>query len=541
MHLNQARSTTPLFIAPSGGSRGVASPPGTKAAILIVDDNPAKTVALRSVVEELEYDVVVASSGDDALRELLKREFVLALLDVQMPEIDGFALAALIRSRPAHRSMAIVFMSAFDQTDERLENAYQLGAIDFIPLPARRQVIKAKLSSLLGLQEKARRFEMRASVPHGESVAPRDFAGEKHPQQELQIKAEVLESMSEGVTVVDDQLRMIYVNPAAMRIFGYAADEMVGSDVRMLNGYKPDEHEARVTALLSHLEHSKHWVGEWLNRRKDGTLFFSHTRVSVFAREGVRYFVSVQEDLTARKQAELAMQRNTQLQEIVTELEAFSYSVSHDLKSPLRSLRGFADAVMQDYSEALKGPGLHYMQRIRHATERLEQMVEDILTVSRMPREALVLAPVDLNHLIRALVEESAQFRSPHAQIELPAALPRVLGHAPSLRQVFYNLLANAVKFVPGGTKPRVTVRADIFAGEVTIWIEDNGIGVRTEDRERIFRAFERGNTAAPFPGTGVGLAIVKRAVERLGGTVGMCAGEEVGSRFWVKLALPQA
>lgn len=622
--------------------------PVAKRSILIVDDNPEKTLALQSVVEELQHTVVIATSADAALRELLKQDFALALLDVHMPKMDGFELAALIRSRPAHQNLAIVFMSSLDQTDARLEHAYELGAIDFIALPARGPLIKAKLSSLLGLQEKAHRLEIFAEesarrvehpderfrllleksedvaiffldaagnvaewshaaelctgwsageivgqafsvffvpgdvadqVPRdllkasrnepcgiaerwlvrrngarfwarfqivglggrpdaGFGILLRDVSGQKTTEQELQIKAEVLDSMSESVCVVNEDLRILYVNPAAGRTFGYDLSELVGCDVRILSACGENEADALVANLQARFKHSRQWAGEWRSRRKDGSLFLTHTRLSMFQHQGLRYFVCVQEDLTVRRQAEAAMQRSAELQEVVTELEAFSYSISHDIRSPLRSLRGFADAVIHDYGEVLKGPGLHHMERIRHATERLEKMVEDILTVSRLPREALPLAAVDLNRLLADLVEDTPQFRPPAAQITLAGTLPRVLGHEPSLRQVFHNLLGNAVKFVPSGREPTISIGADITASDVVVWVDDNGIGVKPEDHERIFQVFERVESAGPFPGTGVGLAIVKRMIERLGGSVGVGGRAQGGSRFWIKLKL---
>jgi PAS domain S-box-containing protein len=372
----------------------------------------------------------------------------------------------------------------------------------------------------------------------GFGILLRDVSAEKDAERRLQIKAEVLDCMSESVCVVDDALRIIYANPAANRTFGYNAGEMIGFDVRLLNGFDPEENDRRLASLMAHFDHSRHWAGEWQNRRKDGTVFATHTRLSVFHHQGARYFICVQEDLTTRKQAEAAVQRSAQLQEIVGELEAFSYSISHDLKSPLRSVHGFADAVIQDYGDALQGAGMHYMQRIRQAAERLEKMVEDILTVSRLPREALPLAAVDVGRLIASILEESPHLRAPQAQVAIAGMLPVVLGHEPSLRQVFLNLLGNAVKFMPAARTPVVTIWAEIGVAEATIWVEDNGVGIAPADQERIFRAFERVDREHAFPGTGVGLAIVKRSVERLGGSVGVRSQVGSGSRFWVKLRL---
>ncbi len=617
-----------------------------KPKILLVDDNPEKTLALQSVIAELDYDVVVASSAAAGLRELLRQDFSLALLDVQMPGMDGFEMATLIRSRPAHANLTIVFMSSLDQSDERLEQAYTLGAIDFISLPARRPVIKGKLSAILGLQHKTRRLEIaidektqrleeteerfRSLLENAEDVAIffldaagrvvewsrgaelstgwtvaemvqryygvlfvpgdvaeklpekklaearaghcllfahwflrkdgsrfwghaylvelrgkplggyavmlRDVSAQRTAEQELQIKAEVLASMSECVCVVNEDFRIVYANPAAERAFGYPASELIGLDKRLLSDYTPEENAARIEMLLAHFTAHRSWTGEWHNRRKDGSRFIAHTHLSRLEYRGTKYFVCVQEDITERKDAQAALQRSAELQEVIGELEAFAYSVSHDLRSPLRTVKGFAEAVIEDYGPALQGSGIQHMERIRSAADRLEKLVEDILAFSRLPREKLLLQRVDLNRIVTALLEETPSFRPPQARIVISGELPNVMGHEPSLRQVFFNLFGNAVKFVPKDRTPVVTIRAELGEAETTIWVEDNGIGVEPEDQARIFRVFERVPHAEGYPGTGVGLAIVRRTVERLGGSVGIESAPGAGSKFWIKL-----
>lgn len=631
-----------------GASRSLERPPTAtnRPRILLVDDNPQKTLALQSVITELDHEVVVVTSAEAGLRELLRQDFALALLDVQMPGMDGFEMAKLIRSRPAHDRLTIVFMSSLDQSDERLEKAYTLGAIDFISLPARRPIIKGKLSAILGLRnetrrletvvdEKARRLEeteerfrlllenaedigiffvdtagrvmdwslgaelctgwtaseikerfygilfvpgdvaehlpekklsevraghsltfdhwflrkdgsrfwgrayvveLRGKPPAGFAVMLRDISAARVAEQELQIKAEVLESMNESVCVVDEGFRIVYANPAAERAFGYPVSELQGMDKRALNDYSPEENVARIEMLMAHFVEHRSWTGEWHNRRKDGSRFVTHTHLSQLEFRGTKYFVCVQEDITERKHAREALQRSAELQEVVGELEAFTYSVSHDLRAPLRTVKGFAETVIQDYGEALRGPGVQYMERIRNAADRLERLVEDILAFSRLPREKLTLVPVDVAHVVSSILEETPSFRPPQACIGISGTLPVVMGHEPSLRQVFFNLLGNAVKFVPKGRTPVVNVHAEVTDLEATIWVEDNGIGVGPEDHARIFRVFERVVHADGYPGTGVGLAIVRRTVERLGGSVGLESSVGGGSKFWIKL-----
>lgn len=644
-------NSSSLFSSNRAGSGPGLSPERSVASIekpkiLLVDDSPEKTLALQGVIAELNYDVVVASSAEAGLRELLRQEFALALLDVHMPGMDGFEMAQLIRSRPTHDELTIVFISALDQSDERLERAYTLGAIDFISLPARRPVIKGKLSAILGLQhktrsleiavdEKARRLEeteerfrlllenaedmaiffldaagrvlewsrgaelctgwtaaeiadrfygilfvpgdaaehvperkltearaghslhfdhwflrkdgsrfwgrvylveLRGKPQRGYALMLRDVSAQRDAEQELQIKAEVLEGMSESVCVVDEDFRIVYANPAAERAFGYPAAELVGLDKRILHDYSAEENAERIAMLMAHFVDHRSWTGEWHNRRKDGSRFVTHAHLSRLECRGMKYFVCVQEDITERKQAQAALQRSAELQEVVGELEAFTYSVSHDLRAPLRTVRGFAETVIQDYGEALEGPGIQHMERIRNAADRLEKLVEDILAFSRLPREKLTLLPVDVGHVVSSILEETPAFRPPQACVVISGTLPVVMGHEPSLRQVFYNLLGNAVKFVPKGRSPVVNVRAEVVGMEVIVWVEDNGIGLRPEDYARIFRAFERVTHPEGYPGTGVGLAIVRRTVERLGGTVGVESTPGAGSKFWVRL-----
>lgn len=607
-----------------------------------MDDNPEKTLALQSVVEELGCQVVVASSGEAALRELLRQEFALALLDVQMPGMDGIELARLIRARQAHDHLTLVFMSSLDQSDERLESAYEIGAVDFISLPARRPVIKAKLAALLGMKEQTQAWQrvagdrehsadrlrlmmdsaeglgiffvdtagvivewsggaedctgwpaeeivgtrlsrlfhleggtdvpgelldrarnqqrsyaehwvvrkdgtrfwgrsyvvaLRGSPGAGYGVLLRDISAQRAAEHQLQVKANVLENMNESVCVADESLRLVYVNSAACRTFGYAQEELLGAEMGILSDQAEDKQEECLARAIPELTRLRQWTGEWNSRRKDGSVFLSFVRISVCQQEGCRYFVAVVEDLTQRREGEAAVRRSVQLQEVVNELEAFSYSVSHDLRSPLRALRGYAEAVIGDYGEALQEPGRRYMERIRAATERLEKMVEDILAVSRIPREALALAPVDLGAVLAALAEEASQGQAAGAEIVLQGAFPPVLGHEPSLRQVFFNLLNNAVKFVPSGRRPRVVIRAEAEGAELRVWVEDNGVGIGAKDHERIFRPFERADSTQDFPGSGVGLAIVKRIAERLGGTVGVASELGTGARFWVRLS----
>jgi signal transduction histidine kinase len=229
--------------------------------------------------------------------------------------------------------------------------------------------------------------------------------------------------------------------------------------------------------------------------------------------------------------------RTAELQERNEELEAFGYSISHDLRAPLRAMEGFSQALLEDYGDRLDATGREYAERVVTATRRMDQLIRDLLAYSRVTRSDVRLGRLDLGRLVRMAVEQlDAEVRSRQARIEIEPPLPPVVGHEATLAQVIANLLANGMKFVPPERSPTIRVRAERRDGFVRCWIEDNGIGIAPEHHERVFRIFERLHRTEDYPGTGIGLAIVRKGVERMGGRVGLDSTVGAGSRFWVEL-----
>jgi len=232
--------------------------------------------------------------------------------------------------------------------------------------------------------------------------------------------------------------------------------------------------------------------------------------------------------------------RTAELQERNEELEAFAYSISHDLRAPLRAMGGFSQALLEDYGDRLDDTGRQYAQRVVAGANVMDQLIRDLLSYSRITRSELRLAPLDPRRAIQTATEQVApDVAARNARVTVDEPLPAVIGHETTLAQVVANLMANAIKFVPPGTTPAVRVRAETRDGRVRLWIEDNGIGIAPEHHERIFRVFERLNPADDYPGTGIGLAIVRKGAERMGGRVGVESQPGAGSRFWIEL--PQA
>lgn len=268
-------------------------------------------------------------------------------------------------------------------------------------------------------------------------------------------------------------------------------------------------------------------------------------------RERMDGFSVVVTDLTERKGAEEALHNsNAKLKELVFDLEQFSYSISHDMRAPLRAMRSFAELLEKQSSEGERLKNPEWLSRISAAATRLDALIQGALDYARVVRGEMSTEPVDLATLLAELMQTYPNLAPERADIRIKGTLPEVIGNAAALNQVFSNLLENAVKFVPRGRHPRVRIWAHSDFGPkahanggghdlVRITITDNGIGIPLTAQTRIFDMFER--ASKDYEGTGIGLTVVRKLVERMGGRVGVDSEEGKGSRFWVELHSPKS
>jgi signal transduction histidine kinase len=239
----------------------------------------------------------------------------------------------------------------------------------------------------------------------------------------------------------------------------------------------------------------------------------------------------------AARLEQTVIERTAVLRVAIGELEAFSYTVSHDLRAPLRAIQSFASLLLAEAAPKLNVEEAAYLQKVIAAAARMDTLINDVLAYTRVLRQEIKLEPVDADKLVRELINTYPQLQASEADISIEGVLPSVRANPGSLSQCISNLLTNAVKFVATGTRPRVIIRAEFIGPSVRLCFEDNGLGIAQKDKERIFKMFERAGNAKAFEGTGMGLAIVHKAVERMGGGVGVePAVSQQGSMFWIQL-----
>ena len=338
-------------------------------------------------------------------------------------------------------------------------------------------------------------------------------------------------------------------NRGAERIFGYRAEEAVGQPITII--IPPDRREEEETVLRRLRKGERTDPFETVRWTKQGHLIDISLTVSPIRNaDGVVIGASkISRDITERKRIEADLkrlnetleervaERTRQLAEINAELDAFASTVAHDLRAPLRAMDGFAKALAEDYGDTLGTRGQDYARRIVGAAERMDLLIQDLLAYSRLSRAELRLQALSLDDVVRdALRGLETDVRQRSASISVVEPLGRVLAHHDTLRQVIANLLTNAIKFVGPDVVPRVRIWSEARGGVERLWVEDNGIGIDARHQTNIFRVFERLHGVETYPGTGIGLAIVRRGTERMGGHVGVESSPGAGARFWLEL-----
>jgi PAS domain S-box-containing protein len=332
-------------------------------------------------------------------------------------------------------------------------------------------------------------------------------------------------------------------NAGAQRIKGYNDFEIIGQHFSRF--YEPADVKAGVPEhVLRTAQETGHYEGEGWRVRKDGSRFWSSVVVTPIRNDQGELigFSKITRDVTDRKilldqirqHAEELELRVAEREQTNAELEAFSYSVSHDLRAPLRAIEGFTQAFIEDYGSEVKAEGLAYLKEVTSAAERMNHLVQDLLNFSRLSRIQLDLKSVAVADAVKQSVTQLSLEKNV-MEIEVPADLTAI-AHEATLIQAISNLMSNGLKFQQSGMASELHIRAEKVAKKVRIEVRDNGIGIAPEHLDRIFQVFERLHGQEQYPGTGIGLAIVKRGIQRMGGDIGVESKLGQGSTFWIEL-----
>jgi PAS domain S-box-containing protein len=364
----------------------------------------------------------------------------------------------------------------------------------------------------------------------------------------------LFEASRDGILMLDPNTRKITdANPYMTELLGYSNKELIGREVweiGLLKDEKASQTAFRVLKQKGFIRYEDLPLQNKKGQRRE-VEFVSN----LYDEDGRQVIQCNIRDITERRRAEHALQmakveisrhavelehtvaeRTGALRETIRELEGFSYSVSHDMRAPLRAMQSFASYLFDEYREKFDEQGVHYLEQIMRSAVRLDRLIQDVLSYTRILHAPLPMRPVNLDLLVRDILETYPNGQPVPPQIEIKGTLPVVSGNEALLTQCISNLLSNAVKFVEPGSTAKVEISAHaIDPDSVRIWVTDSGIGIAPENHARIFGLFERIHPATKYDGTGIGLTIVRKAIERMDAQVGFESELGKGSKFWMQ------
>ncbi|WP_298435705.1 ATP-binding protein [Geobacter sp.] len=527
---------------------------------LIVDDKADDRKLLRMNLERRGCEVIEAADGESALALAQEQRPGLIISDALLPRMDGFQLLRAIRGDASLQDTPFVFYTAVYTAQKDEELARSLGADAYIAKPVEPEKFWQELQTILdGCRLKKLRRDVATISEeeylrrYGEVVATK--LEEKYHEllkNEAMLRL-VMETLPVGVWIIDHDGLILRSNPAGEKIWGgarYVGIERYG-EYRgwwAATGKRIEPHEWGAARAITKGETSLDEVIEieaFDGRRKT----ILHSAVPLRDQMGkIVGAIVVNQDITERKRAEDEVRRlNAELEERVAErtseleaanreLQAFNFSVSHDLRAPLTIIDGFVKAVLEDYGDRLNKTGVEYLGRVRNACQRMEQLVDALLSLSRLTREPLHREEVDLSEIARSVTRELSHLDPARPVAVRIAGGVTAFGDRQLLRSVMENLLGNAWKYTGGREDAEIEFGATEEGGKTVYFVRDNGVGFDMAYADRLFAPFQRLHRADEFKGTGIGLATVQRIVLRHGGRVWAEAQPDRGATFYFTL-----
>lgn len=476
--------------------------------ILIVDDRPANVIALDALLGNDERVLITAHSGEEALEAVAEEKVDLILLDVQMPGMNGFELAQQLRSKKETSDVPIIFVSAEKIDQASRMKGFEEGAIDYLFKPLDAEITKAKVSVLLELQRRRRQLTEKNS--------------------ELEKSALLINNSADIMGVLDAHTLIVdEVNPAFTTLLGYPVEKVKGKP--LLSFLEKDQavHVKRIAVggqqnlsfetRIRSVDDSVKWL-EWKVVVKDG-----------------KWFVNAR-DVTEIKALNASLEKTiVRLNGANHELESFSYSVSHDLRAPLRAINGNAQMLEEDFGEVISEDGRKYVKRIRENTMRMDGLINDLLDFSRIGQKEVRRTHLNLAEMVTQIFSQ-LQEEQPHRAVVVIHPMPGVYADLSLFRIVWVNLISNAIKYSSKTQEPRIEVGGEEMQDGVAYYIADNGVGFDMAYAGKLFGTFQRLHDVREFEGVGIGLAIVHRIILKHGGTIRAEAAPGKGAKFVIKL-----
>ena len=508
--------------------------------VLLVDDRPENLLALEAILNSPSYNLVQANSGMEALRCLLHQDFAVILLDVQMPGMDGFETATLIRSRDRSRSTPIIFITAFSSNDTHVFKGYSLGAVDYLFKPLKPEILTSKVQVFVELFQKTVEVKQQAT----------QLAAVNSELSKSEERFRTLCACSPlGIYLADVEGRCTYMNPRCEAISGLILDQSLAEVWQ--REVHPEDRDRVVADWLAWIKESQEYSSEFRLAGSENVRWIHVQSSPMFSDLGKLIgHVGTVRDITDRKQAE--EERGRLIREQVARQEAeranqmkdeFLAILSHELRTPLNAILGWSRLLrVKKFDEETIDKALETIER---NAKSQAQLIEDILDVSRILRGKLNLNkhPIRLESVIELAIDSLqplAEEKSIVLELTCSPNVGQVIGDSDRLQQIVWNLLSDAIKFTP--QEGKVEVRLESVGDEAQIQIIDSGIGIAPDFLPYVFDRFRQADssTTRSYGGLGLGLAIVRHLVEQHGGKVDAENNPGEGAKFTVALPLAQ-